>query len=196
MEARSISIDGLVELQSAWAMAPQICVEELEAATVEADALLERETKELTPIGASGGAGGLRDSITSDMSIEGENVIGQVGTAMAYAIPVELGTKPHWPPIEPLIEWVAAKFGLSTAPLPTKNNLGMPQSAFSKWRGGVERDSEASKVARSIAMAIAVRGTPAVGMFHLGFAWNEDQVVQIYTRAADRIYARLATMGA
>jgi hypothetical protein len=182
METRSISIDGLVELQSAWAMAPEICVEELRAATVEADALLEREIKELTPTGASGGSGGLKASIFSEDSIEGEDVLGVVATASLYAIPVELGTRPHFPPIQPLIEWVEAKFGLSSAPLDT----------FRKTKGGIERESEASKVAYAIAWAISRRGTPAVGMFHRGFAYNEDAVIQIYERAADRIVARLA----
>ena len=168
MNAIAIDIKGLAELQAAWKKAPQICREELERAMYEADALIEREVKELTPSGASGGgAGGLKGSITSEIQVSENNVIGIVGTSMNYAVPVELGTVPHFPPIEPLIDWVRVKLGVS--------------------------EHDARGVAFLVARKISRTGTKAVHMFGRGFDAVEAQVGRIFEAALDRIVARLAS---
>ncbi|HHJ80939.1 MAG TPA: HK97 gp10 family phage protein [Candidatus Tenderia electrophaga] len=163
-----IQMDGFAELDALWQQAPDITREVLDSVTREASEFLEGETKDLTPIGASGGGGGgLRDSIRAqEPEILANNVIGVVGTASPYAIPVELGTKPHFPPIEPLIDWVRAK-------------LDVP-----------ERD--VSQVAFQIARKISWRGTVAVGMFHRAYSMNEMQVKNKYSNATARIVERLS----
>ena len=82
-------------------------------------------------------------------------------------MPVELGTKPHFPPIEPLIDWVKARLGIST-------------------------EKEARGVAFLIARKIAVRGTAAQHPFGLTFQAVEAQVFDIFDRATGRIAERLA----
>ncbi|MBE0627980.1 MAG: hypothetical protein IH603_00010 [Burkholderia vietnamiensis] len=160
-------LTGGEELIGLWGRAPQIVQAELGAAMAEVDALLERGVKEETPTGASGGgAGGLKGSIFSEERIGPENVIGIVGTPLSYAIPVELGTKPHFPPIEPLEDWVRAKLG-------------------------VREDHEVHSAAFLIARAIARRGTLAVGMFHRTFAANEHEVEERFAQARLRIVERL-----
>lgn len=158
----AFEMTGWDELQAAFRRAPQLLREELGRAMTEADQLLEREVKDLTPT-----ASGLtRNSIFSHEQALESGALGVVGTAQPHAVYVELGTKPHFPPLEPLQDWVRTK-------------LGLPEK-------------EARGVAYLIARAIAARGTLGVGMFHRAFARNRSQVEAIFERARDRIAARLA----
>lgn len=86
-----IEIDGAEALQKAWAQAPQITAEELLAAMTEADLLVQRSVMEETPVKT----GLLRGSIIGREEVMGEGVLGLVGTSIDYALPVELGTRPH-----------------------------------------------------------------------------------------------------
>jgi hypothetical protein len=158
----SIDIEGLEELQGAWEQAPQICREELEAAMYEADTLVEREVSEQTPRAH----GLLAGSLTSEVQVGEDNVIGMVGTSMSYAAPVEIGTRPHFPPIEPLIDWVRVKLGVS--------------------------EKEARGVAFLVARKISRVGTQGAHMFERGFAAVEAGIEEIFQRALGRIVARLA----
>lgn len=163
MDAIRIDIDGLDELRAAWRQAPEIVRAELTAAMGEADSLLEREVKEATPTAH----GLLRGSIFGVEEVSDTQVLGVVGTAMKHAIPVELGSKPHFPPIEPLIDWVRVKLGITG-------------------------DKEAKAAAFAIARTIASRGTLGVGMFHRTFARERAHLDTIFAGARNRIAARLA----
>ena len=102
----NISIDAteVLDLADAWNEAPELVQRELIAATLEGELLLEREIKEDTPTGVTGQ---LRASITAHEPVVAANsVAGVVGTSLAHALPVELGTRPHFPPLEPLVDWV------------------------------------------------------------------------------------------
>lgn len=97
--------------RAALARAPAVFVREMAAGIMEAQMLAEREVKERTP---TSGAGTLRDSIGAlPIDLSGARVEGAVGTSLAYAIPVEMGAKPHMPPLEPLADWVRRKLGKS-----------------------------------------------------------------------------------
>lgn len=158
-----IDIGGIETISRAWSQAPEIAQRELAAATFEAGLLLERETKEETPVGASGL---LRQSIaTREPQILGDQVIGLTGTSVAHAVPVELGTRPHFPPIQPLEDWARAKLGLS--------------------------EDEAEGVAYAIARKISREGTKGAHMFQRAFDGNRDQVGRIYEAAGARIRDRL-----
>lgn len=166
MEIR-LSIDGLTELQALWRQAPELVQEELLKATGEAELLLQGQIQEKTPVGANGL---LRKSILArEPEVLSHNVLGAVGTSIAHAVPVELGTKPHWAPLRPLIDWVQAKLDIN--------------------------GREAVGVAMKIQRKIAARGTPAVGMFHRGFNENRGQVNEMYQRAHGRMVQRLGTLG-
>jgi len=53
--------------------------------------------------------GQLRASIMADVRA-GDNVVtGVVGSNVVHAPCIELGTRPHWPPIEPILRWVHLK---------------------------------------------------------------------------------------
>lgn len=158
-----IDIQGLDQLINAWSVAPDITREELLRTTTEADLLLERETKEGTPRGVSGN---LRSSITSREESLADNVIGVVGTPLNYAIPVELGSKPHFPPIEPLKDWV-------------RHKLDVPAE-------------EVEDVAYRVAWHISHHGTEGAHMFQQAFDNNRAQIERMYDDAQRRIVNRLA----
>lgn len=149
----------------AFEIAPEIVIEEMTRAARQAELLLEREIKELTPSGIGGG-GGLKGSISArEPQVLADNVIGRVGTSMSYAVPVELGTKPHMPPIQPLADW--AQYVLDVG-------------ANEAWRVGT-----------AIAFKIKREGTEGAHMFERGFKANEDQVQGYFADAAERIVLRL-----
>lgn len=164
MGAFSVQIDihGAAELSALWSRAPEIVREELLRTTTEADLLLERDVKERTPTSF----GLLRASVFGEEQTLADSVIGVVGTAMAYAIPVELGTKPHFPPIEPLKDWVRQK-------------LDVPPE-------------QVDEVAFLIARKIAARGTAGAHMFGAAFEANRAQIERMYDDARRRIVSRLA----
>ncbi len=159
----SIDLSGWSELDAAWRKAPDIVREELTAAVMESEMLLEREVKDLTPTTH----GILRASFAAHSPvILADSVIGVMGTSVDYAVPVELGTKPHWAPIEPLVDWVQHKLGYT--------------------------GEKAEKVARAVQFGIAHHGTPAHGMVHRGFNRSRAQVAMFFHRALLRIGDRLA----
>lgn len=164
-----IDLSGMRRLQANLAKNPVVVREELERAVIEADLLLAREVSERSPVGA-GGAAGFKGSIFHTEEIGETSVIGIVSTSVRHAVPVEIGTRPHFPPIDPLIDWVKAKLNI---------------------RG----EKEARGAAFAIARKIAVRGTKAQRPFGQTFQELEDQVKAIFDAAAARITARLAEGG-
>ena len=173
-EALDIRIDAgaLAKLSRAWRDAPELVVDEMTTSVWEASLLVEREVKERTPIGVGGG-GGLAGSIAArDPIVIGEEVIGTVGTALRYAIPVELGRRPgqRQPPLAPLADWAVAKLGVS--------------------------HDEAMGVAFAIARKIGKRGTTGAHMFRDGAKASQAEVERILGAGAERVVARLAEVRA
>ena len=153
------------ELARAFARSPEMVTEELTVGTREASLLLEREIRDHTPVGVGGG-GGLRGSWSArEPRVLADNVIGEVGTPSPYALAVELGTKPHFPPVQPLADWAQYKLGLSPA--------------------------EARGVGFVIARKIAQRGTEGAHMVTKGIASAERSIQTIFARARERIAERL-----
>lgn len=166
MMAVKLDLEGFAELEAAWAKAPDIVREELTGATYEAELLLEGAVKDKTPVGAFGT---LRDGIAAQApEVSEAGVLGVVGTSIAHAIPVEIGTRPHFPPVAALEDWVMKK-------------LGVPER-------------EAHGVAFLVARKISRTGTAAVGMFHRGFNEKRANVEVIYAEARRRIRDRLAEL--
>lgn len=138
-------VSDLQRLEAAFQAAPEMVQAELQRFMTEAVVLLQSGTQERTPTTH----GTLRASIIGNVVpvAEGLGVQGVVGSALNYAEAVELGTRPHMPPVAPLIDWVRQKFGL--------------------------KGDDARAAAWRVARRIAQRGTPAAGMFH--FAWRDSQ---------------------
>lgn len=167
MSGLNITIEShdLKALDRAWEQIPELVQDELTAAIREAQELLLREIKEDTPIGATSK---LRGSIEAHSPIiHHQTVEGIVGTSALHALPVEMGTRPHFPPVEPLIDWVQAKLD-------------------------IRDESEAEAVALSIARKISARGTEGQMMFHNNFHELKPTIEQIYGRAHQNILEGLA----
>ncbi len=107
----------------------------LNQAVTKAAAIYQTAVRERTPVNTTD----LRGSISIHMI---RPLAREIRPLKEYAIPVELGTKPHWMPIGPLRQWVQRKLGKS----------------------GVELE----KVARAIQFSISRKGTSAYAKRTLG----------------------------
>lgn len=67
----------------------------------DATLIIDRDAKKNAPVDT----GRLRASITPEVTSQGEIVTGVVGSNVTYAPFVELGTRPHWPPLAALEVW-------------------------------------------------------------------------------------------
>ncbi len=123
--------------------AMQISVNEFEGAVVER-----------TPVGATEI---LRGSIFGEaVNVTGEEVVGHVGSPEIYALPVEEGTKPHWPPRGALLQWVERVLGIAGA--------------------------QAERVEFLVRRAISRRGTKGAHMFREGWKASEDRIRRVWRR--------------
>jgi hypothetical protein len=93
-------------------------------------------------------------------------VEGHLGSPMLHAVPVELGSVPHWPPRGPIQAWVHRKFGLS----------------------GKEMISVAFLVAR----AISRHGTRAHHMFQQGYDLAQRLAPRFIDAAVERVAKSLS----
>lgn len=136
-----INAADLQRIDAAYARAP-VAVERAVGRRIAGVLLeLQSDVQEKTPTAF----GTLRASIGTNIDVKpGLGVTGIVGTSLAHAIPVELGTRPHMPPVEPIRLWAQKKLGLT--------------------------GKEAVRAAWAIAKTISKRGTLGVGMFARTFA--------------------------
>lgn len=158
----SIDVDSAMVISRAFLAAPVVVMHELETAMLSSLLYLEGQTAERTPVNL----GTLRRSYTSEVSQFSDAVFGKMSSPLPYALPVEMGTKPHYPPLEPLINWVEAKLGLY--------------------------GDEAERAARGIQRKIGRFGTPGYGMAHFALLDGQATIAAEFAEAAGRITARLA----
>ena len=147
--------------------APEIIARNLEAAMWEAVLYGETQVKERTPVGVFGEQGGLRGSVFGEVrGRSARELLGVVSTPLEYAEPVELGTRPHWAPIAPLVRWSEKILGLHGA--------------------------EAKQAAYAIRGAIAKRGTRPRLMFRRGLAASLPKLEQMFDRMGFQIAVELS----
>lgn len=156
-------------VRAAWADAPALVARLLAARLLEAGLLYQREVVERTPAGVGAG-GGLRGSIQTGTprrdTGDGLRLTVTVGTPLAYAVPVELGSKPHMPPVAPLTLWVAQVLGIA--------------------------GERGAGVARAIAWKIRRRGTTGHRMFEGALAATDGQIRQTLALVGEDVAAALA----
>lgn len=165
MAGLSITLQGFDQLERAFSQAPQVVGEELGIFMHGLVAHLEAEVKDRTPAAH----GLLRASIVGRANSVGgamnTHVLGIVGSANAYVVPVELGTKPHMPPVLAIEDWVKVKLGLT--------------------------GKEARSAAWGIARKIAKKGTKGAFMFRDAFEENAAEVQHQFDQTISRILARI-----
>ena len=158
-----IDANTLGQYQKLWAQAPDIALQEMRGFIEFWVAHLQGEVQERTPTNM----GTLRNSIIGNVrEIRGFGVEGVVGTPLNYAVAVELGTKPHMPPVWPLAMWAQKKLGL--------------------------RGDAAMSAGYAIARKIARRGTEGKFMFRDTYEANEAAISRGFTETVRRIANRLA----
>lgn len=160
----TISLEALHALARGWREAPAFTRRELLAATSEATLLLQGQWQENMPVGANGLT---RRSVISDVFTTPAGVLGVVGSSQPSALFVELGTRPHMPPVAAMVPWVKAVLGIS-------------------------EPKEVQRVAYLVARKIAREGTPAQRPMGRAVDDHEGQVLAMYERAAGRVAAHLA----
>lgn len=97
--------------------------------------------------------------------MEGRTIEGGVGTNVAYALPIEFGARPHWPPLAPIEFWVRRKLRV-----PAKEVRG---------------------VAFLVARKIAKRGTAPRQIFTLGLDDAKPRIVEIFSRLPKLILEKM-----
>lgn len=179
----ALDADALVTVADAFLRAPTMVRAELRGFLVRVVAHLQAEVVERTPKAQ----GHLQRSIIGDVvELPGLGMEGVVSSALNYAAPVELGTKPHWAPIEPLRDWVKAKANLE--------GTYFDGVTGKRPRNDAQRDAReqaVERIARRVQIAIARRGTLAVGMFHQAEAANAALIRAQFNETARRIADRL-----
>lgn len=157
----SLSAPALAQIHDAFARAPALAQRELLATMTDVTMLLEREVKDAMP----SVSGLTRASVTSDAFSVPAGVLGVVGSAQVSAVAVELGTRPHMPPVQALVPWVIEALGVE------------PKRARS--------------VAYLVARKIARRGTTAQKPFARTLERLEGHIVREFESAAARMAAAL-----
>jgi hypothetical protein len=135
------------------------------AKVTEAVKYLERVIKKNPDFPYGAGPLHLLQTVETEVSHKGEEVLGIVGTPAKYAEAVEYGTKPHFPPLEPLQYWVEKK-------------LGLPEG-------------EAKSVAYLIARKISVDGTEGAHMFENTYNEHKADVEKILNEIADEVLRKI-----
>lgn len=166
----NLTVETAEQVTRAFAQAPGIVLDELATAMGSAMQYLDRETRERTPTDM----GTLRSAFITDVQVleSLQAVFGTLSNPLPYALPVELGTRPHYPPLEPLIGWV---------------------QRHSQY---FDADADPEEVARGIQRKIGRQGSPAYGMARFALVDGRATIEQEFADAGARITARIADEGA
>ena len=158
----SISLGGLQSFAQGLREAPAYTDQVLQEAMTEATLLVQREWQENMPRVS----GLTARSITSDVASTPAGVLGIVGSSQPNALFLELGTRPHMPPVAAIEPWVKAVLG-------------------------IREPKEVKRVAFLVARKIAREGTPAQHPMARAVQSTEGQVVAMFERAAVKVAAHL-----
>lgn len=156
-----IDMRQVVELAERYGRAPAVVRKEILKTTHAAVGLIERNVKRYTPVGATGELQQGVAGIVTELSDGVEGRVTVVGTAAGYVEPVEFGSVPHWPPVEPIRLWV-------------RRVKGTPPE-------------EVPRVAFLVSRKIARVGTPAHRMFQQGWAESEPKVMSMFNVLSYRV---------
>ena len=148
----SMSLGDLQAFARGLRDAPEYTDRVLQEAMTEATLLVQREWQENLPRVS----GLTARSITSDVASTPAGVLGVV----------ELGTRPHMPPVAAIEPWVKAVLGIS-------------------------EPKEVKRVAFLVARKIAREGTPAQHPMSRAVQSTEGQVIAMFERAAAKVAAHL-----
>lgn len=97
-------VQGLIEAQKEMErLITELHGEPVLRAFQDATLMVTRDAKLNAPVDT----GRLRASITPEVTLEGQDVLGIVGSNVVYAPQMELGADPHWPNMANLTVWAS-----------------------------------------------------------------------------------------
>jgi hypothetical protein len=166
---REVTIEVALPQYEKGTLAPerfdQLVMNAMEILVETGTALVATAIKPRTPWAT----GNLANSIMADRPIVTafHEVIGEVGTPVKYALPVEMGTPPHEVPLYDLYMWARRKYGV-----PVKN----------AWA-----------IAKAVQMRIAVHGTKPHHMFELGLEDAMPGLNSLISNVGDALVSRIAS---
>lgn len=165
------SVENAEAITRAFFQAPEMVLEELETTMLTVTEYLVGQTQERTPADQ----GILKQAFISTVHVSPglDTVFGTVSNPLPYALPVELGTKPHYPPIAPLEAWA-------------ERHVEFVDEEF----GG-----DVFAAALAIQRKIGRYGTPGYGMAHFALRDGESTINAEFAECAVRIQRRLAATG-
>jgi len=135
--------------------------------------LVQRSAKTNAPVNT----GRLRASIVPSVMQHGDVIEGVVGSNVEYAPYMEFGTKPHWPPLAPIMRWVHLKRLAGTYSIKTRRRTG----------GASRQRSQDYIVAKWIQKSIAKKGTKARKFLEKAFEQNLPRITQMFDITIRRI---------
>ncbi|MEN5179203.1 hypothetical protein ABE501_05400 [Comamonas testosteroni] len=159
----SISIGDLATYARGLREAPEATQQIVEATMHQATLLLQRETQENIPRVTGITAG----SFVPDVFTTPAGVLGVVSSSQPSAVFLELGTKPHMPPVAAMEPWVRAVLG-------------------------IREPKEVKRVAFLVARKIAKHGTEPQRPLERATLATEGQIVAMFETAAGQIAQLLA----
>ena len=158
----SMSLGSMDAIMRGLLDAPEFTRKVLNATMTEATLLVESEVKENIPRVTGVSA----NSIASDVISSPAGVLGVVASSQASVVALELGTRPHMPPIAALEPWVKAVLG-------------------------IREPKEIKSVAFLVARKIARVGTEPKKPFAKAAASTQAQVLAMFERAAQQVVDHL-----
>lgn len=111
--------------------------------------------------------GNLANSWLPTVYSDSNQIIGRVSSSQFYAPYFEFGTKPHFPPTEPLALWLQRKYGLTA--------------------------EDAKRQSYAVALAISKRGTKGRYPMKKGWESSRERVKRMFDKALERIVQRFGS---
>jgi len=148
-------IQGDMQVTPSWLKTKQLLKEYLYALSLE----LAGRVNEFAPQGNM-----LKGSFVAEPVQEMGNAIrADVGTPIPHAMYVELGTRPHWAPIQPLINWAEhnVQIHLKAIGVEFKEGKALPTRKGTIKLKGIKKTNEITRFAYAVRAVIAKRGTKA-----------------------------------
>lgn len=169
-----LDVENAVQITAAFAQAPEIVMEELETAMGSVMQYLHRETMDRTPKDSGLLRAGFIPEVESARAFD--LVVGTLSNALPYALPVELGTKPHFPPLAPLADWALRHIEYFSS--------GSGDDVPDPWQ-----------IARGIQRKIGRQGSPGYGMARFALLDGRETIAAEFAEAGARITARIEAAG-
>ena len=138
----------------------------MEGGMAQATLWVQRDAKKFAPVDT----GRLRASITPEVRTLQPNIVeGVVGSNVKYAPYVETGTRPHYPPIQPIVEWVHRKKVAGIYSVKTRRRMGSRTT----------QEQQDYLMARAVVRTIGRRGTKAHRYLQKAFEKNAPRIYRI-----------------